>query len=214
MKVNVKVAKNLLEKVTDKAGVALNHAGMEVLSERINEQIGESLFNQKYLYYNLYKKIEKNDTGDGSKIGLNAKYLHKLAQFIGFDDYFHFENFSSHGSLTRSETNEDPHSLVVWCSKKKYQVWDIWRNPEQGILSLKNSQIVFSNDTRQIEISQILESKLVAMGGDGEAYWVEMKYGDHDKPQVLFFANASDPKPRLRLGPVSPLVDLLQKITD
>ena len=205
MKVNIKVAHLLLERVTEAAGVALNHAGLEVLSERINEKVDGPIFNQKYLYYNLLKKIEKYKDQPEAHIGLNANYLHGLAQYLEFNDFFHFEK-----SLNSPTKNEDDRSLKAWYTDKKFGALNIWRNPDLGRLVVEEQQIHFYGK-QHLTIEKVEATNTVSMPGDGGKYWVKVTCQVNGNAQDAYFANAKNPMINLRLGSIQPIYDFFQK---
>lgn len=218
MKIKVKIISALLTQVVNKNGITHDHAGMGLLSERINEAIKEDFFNQKYLYYNIYKKVEALKDQPEEIIGLNANYLHKLAQYLGHIDFFDFRktfldgangaHADQDGILSKPLNDTDK----VWFSERRFGLFNIWRNPDIGELNKTDSGLLFNGERKELSIPKVDSFNSIAMAGDGDEYWIAVSFEDSQAPRTVYFANASDPLPNLNLGEIEPLYKLFQSL--
>ena len=217
MKIKVKVISELLRQAAKKEGVSLDHAGMGLLSERINEELNEDLFNQKYLYYNIFKKIEKYHDQPEAMVGLNANYLHRLAQFLGFRDFFHFGK-SQAETDSPIETPENAFPInqnefgPVWYSSKKFGLFNIWRNPDHGSLTRTKGGFIFQGDRGEVTFDQVDLVQSLHMPGDDDEYWIEISYQANKISRKAYFASANNPVPYLNLGDIEPLYHFFNSI--
>lgn len=212
MKIKVKIISELLARVIDKEGITRDHAGMGQLSEKINETLNEDFFNQKYLYYNIYKKVENFKDQPEEIIGLNANYLHRLAKYVGYNDFFQFrKSFLDKSDETTGQEETSIEVNQVWLSNHRFSLFNLWRNPDLGQLGKIDGGLRFVGE-KEFQILNITSFNSITMPGDGDEFWVEVSFEENGDSKTVYLANATNPLPNLNLGEIEPLYNLIQDV--
>lgn len=89
--IQVQTAKQLLHDLSSHSTEALDHAGFGYMSELINESIGQELISQKYLYENLFKKVERLEDKEEASIRLSLCKLDAIARYLGYRNFSELE---------------------------------------------------------------------------------------------------------------------------
>ena len=90
--IRIDTARQLLDDLSERSTEPLDHAGFGYMSELINETIGQQLISQKYLYENLFKKVEKLGSRADASLRLSLNKLDAIARYLGFRNFSELEH--------------------------------------------------------------------------------------------------------------------------
>lgn len=82
-----------------------------------------------------------------------------------------------------------PEFTNIWYTPKKYGFFQL-RNPDLGVLSIKDNQVTYTGDKQVLRIGALQAVIHTRMPGDVNNNWVQVDYGADDAPAVAYFACA------------------------
>ncbi len=80
MQLKVSSVREVLQMLSDKTGIGLDHSGLKAISEKVFPD-----GNHRYLYHNVMQKIK--DRRDDDEVNLNQYHVDKIAAFLGFTSW-------------------------------------------------------------------------------------------------------------------------------
>lgn len=77
----------------------------------------------------------------------------------------------------------------VWCTNKPYRFFN-YRSPDLGVVEIQEYSFSFQGKTQQLNISNILQVKMLRFSGDIAKNWIQVIYIENDREENIYLSNA------------------------
>jgi hypothetical protein len=187
---------------------------------------GKDILNEDY-FYDRYRPCYKN-VNEG-KPHENFPITHvKLTTLLNYleikvDDFNSLNNILSTKlaergfaikteEVIKSGTETVPAPIKVLYTVKPYGIFDVFRNPDEGVLSqLPNGYYFFEGSTKLYINSKDITSQIIKMPGLPGTTWVKVGYQENGKVKDAYFAQIEETdKAQIQITQPLAIIGLLQ----